>query len=152
MVDELLASVRRKGVTITLDAEGHLKLRGPAPEVRAAKELLTPHKEAIIKRMTEDRAVAAATVTISPEVAADSPISRFLIDRLVNALAEVETVMRQAFDNPAPHYRNDTWPSRQALEHVEHAYHHLALWLCGDGSEDHLSHAATRARWRCRIE
>lgn len=63
--------------------------------------------------------------------------------RFALALAAIETVIDRAIAS-GKYPPGDTWRERLVTEHLRHAVAHLRKLRCGDSSEPHLEHAATR--------
>jgi hypothetical protein len=63
--------------------------------------------------------------------------------RFALALAAVEAVIDRALAS-GKYPPGDTWRERPVTEHLRHAVAHLRKLRCGDSSEPHLEHAATR--------
>jgi hypothetical protein len=63
--------------------------------------------------------------------------------RFALALAAIEAVIDRALAS-GEYQPGDTWRERPATEHLQHDGVHLRKLRCGDSSEPHLEHAATR--------
>lgn len=54
-------------------------------------------------------------------------------------------------DEGAKKYDENNWRLLDELIHINHALHHIGLYLTGCRADDHLSHAACRMLMACEI-